>query len=186
MVSSQPSLSPVQRIVIIGSTGSGKTTLANQLAVALALPHIELDALHWGPNWTSAPVGGFRQKVRSALTDSCWVIDGNYSEVRDITWGQATDLVWLDYSLLLIWSRLFRRAFQRVFHQEELWSGNKESWRGQFLSRDSLFLYAYTSRKKHHKVYPAVLSQPDYAHLHVHRFRAPHQTESWLQGLKGG
>lgn len=186
MMSSRPSHSADLRIVVIGSTGSGKTTLATQLAHAFDLPHIELDALYWGPNWTETPREEFRQRVRSALAGSRWVTDGNYSKARDITWGRATHLVWLDYSLFLIWRRLFRRAFRRVYHQEELWQGNRESWRGQFFSRNSLFLYAFTSRKKHHKMYPAVLSQPDYAHLKVHRFRAPRETEIWLQRLKDG
>ena len=128
------------RIVVVGATGSGKTTLAAQLAQAFDMPHIELDALYWGPNWTEPPRKEFRQRVRMALTGSCWVTDGNYSKARDLIWQKATDLVWLDYALPLIWSRLFRRAIRRIYHQEELWQGNRESWRGQFFSRDSLFL----------------------------------------------
>ena len=182
-MSSQSSLSPELRIVIIGAAGSGKTTLANQLAHVLNLPHIELDALHWGPNWSKPPREEFRLRVRSALDGSRWVIDGNYSEVRDITWGQATDLVWLDYSLALIWSRLFRRAIHRIRHKEELWNGNRESWRGQFFSRNSLFLYALTSRRRHHKAYPDVLAQPDYAHLQVQRICTPRETECWVQDM---
>lgn len=186
MISSQSYQPLALRIVVVGSTGSGKTTLAAQLAEAFEIPHIELDALYWGPNWTEPPPEEFRQRVQAALNGPCWVTDGNYSTARDIIWQKATILVWLDYSLPLIWSRLFRRAFQRVYHQEELWNGNKESWRGQFFSRDSLFLYAYTSRQKHHKLYPAILSQPDYAHLKVHRFRAPRETETWLQYVGDG
>ena len=185
-MSSQPFRSVDRRIVIFGSTGSGKTTLANRLAHTLELPHIELDALYWGPNWTELPDEEFRQRVQTALSGSRWVIDGNFSQVRDITWGRATDLVWLDYSLLLIWSRLFRRALKRILQKVELWNGNRESWRGQFFSRDSLFLYAYTSRKRHHIIYPAVLAQPDYAHLQVQRFHSPRETESWLNMVGNG
>jgi adenylate kinase family enzyme len=177
----QPTHLTERRIVIIGSTGSGKTTLANRLACTLNLSHVELDALYWGPNWADTPEDEFRRRVREALSGSRWVIDGNYGQVRDITWGRATDLIWLDYSLMLIWSRLFRRALQRILQKEELWNGNRESWRGQFFSRDSLFLYAYTSRKRHHQTYPVLFSQPKYAHLQVEHFRSPEETASWLK-----
>ncbi len=175
---------PGQRIAIVGTTGSGKTTLARQLAERLNLRHVELDALHWGPNWTEPPPDEFRQRVSAALNGQCWVVDGNYGKARDIIWGQADCLIWLDYSLPLIWSRLFRRAMHRIRHQEELWGGNRESWRGQFFSRDSLFLFALTSRRRHHRDYPELLARPEYAHLQVYRQRSPRETEHWLQAVE--
>ncbi|MBK6711493.1 MAG: hypothetical protein IPG51_14325 [Chloroflexi bacterium] len=69
--------------------------------------------------------------------------------------------------------------------REVLWNGNRETWRGQFFSRDSLFLYALTSRKKHHQTYPALLAQAEYAHLQVYRQRSPRDTDRWLQTLQG-
>ncbi len=185
MMTSQPHLSPGQRFVIVGTTGSGKTTLADQIAQTLHLPHIELDALFWGPNWTKPPREEFRQRVSAALTGPRWVLDGNYSMARDIIWRQADVLIWLDYSLPLVWGRLFRRALRRIGRQETLWNGNRETWRSQFFSRDSLFLYALTSRKKHHRTYPALLAQAEYAHLQVYRQRSPRVTDDWLQTLQG-
>ena len=61
------------------------------------MPHIELDALHWGPNWKEAPTDVFRERVRLALQGDAWVIDGNYGKVRDIIWSRAEAIVWLDY-----------------------------------------------------------------------------------------
>src|SRR5436305_799712 len=49
-------LGVAQRLVVVGTSGSGKTTLAREIARRRALPHVELDALHWGPNWTEPPV----------------------------------------------------------------------------------------------------------------------------------
>lgn len=186
MTSSSPSHILGQRIVVVGATGSGKTTLAVQLAQRLGLPHVELDALYWGPNWTEPPRDEFRQRVSAALAGPRWVTDGNYSKARDITWSLAESLVWLDYGLPLVWSRLLRRVIYRVRRQEELWGVNRESWRGQFFSRDSLFLYAFTSQRKHRRLYPELFARPEFAHLQVQRLRSPRETDRWLHKLFGG
>src|SRR5215213_5524259 len=86
-----------QRIVVVGTSGSGKTTLARELAQRCSLPHIEMDALHWGPNWTEAPIEVFRQRVELALEAPGWVVDGNYSKLRNLVWRRAELIVWLDY-----------------------------------------------------------------------------------------
>ena len=124
-----------QRIAVIGTTGSGKTTLARAVAVQLDTPHVELDALHWGPNWTSPAHLELRARVGAALNSERWVVDGNYSKVRDIIWARADTIVWLDYSLPLTLWRLTRRTLRRLAKREVLWNGNRESWRQQFLSR---------------------------------------------------
>ena len=57
----------MQRIVVVGTCGSGKTTLAAQLAQRSAVPHVELDALHWGPNWAPVETEVFRTGTEAAL-----------------------------------------------------------------------------------------------------------------------
>jgi len=65
-----------RRIVVLGVTGSGKTTFAHRLATQLGYPHIEMDALHWLPNWTEKPIEVFRADIAQAIAVDCWVIDG--------------------------------------------------------------------------------------------------------------
>ncbi len=89
-----------RKIVVIGSTGSGKTTLALRISEQLQIPHIELDALYWGPNWTETPQDIFREKVAVALAGDEWVVDGNYTKTYDIVWGRADTIIWLDYESL--------------------------------------------------------------------------------------
>jgi adenylate kinase family enzyme len=74
----------LQRIVVVGTTGSGKTTLAGQLSERLGSPHIELDELNWGPNWTMRPDDVFRKSADEATSRDRWVLDGNYGRTRDI------------------------------------------------------------------------------------------------------
>ena len=169
-----------QRIAVIGTTGSGKTTLARELARRLGCPHIELDALHWEPNWAEAPREVFRARVNAALLDETWVVDGNYSKARDLVWSRADTLVWMDYSLPVIFWRLWWRTLRRVVTREELWGGNHENTRNAFFSRDSLFLWVLTSRPRHRRDYPALLQRPEYAHLKLVHLRSQRETDKWL------
>ncbi len=168
-----------RRIAIVGSTNSGKTTLARHLAEHRGCPHVELDALHWEPNWTPAPLDVFRQRVGSALDHETWIADGNYSKVRDIVWARAELLIWLDYGLPLLIGRLLRRTLARIKQQETLWGNNRETW-GALLGRDSLLMWLLTSYRRRRREYPDLLATPAYAHLVVVRLRSPGATRRWL------
>jgi adenylate kinase family enzyme len=173
----------MERIAIVGTTGSGKTTLGQALAVKTGFPHIDLDALFWGPGWTPAPPDEFRAHVSAALVAPAWITAGNYGKARDIIWARADTLIWLDYPLSLTLARLFRRTVGRIVTREELWSGNVETWRAQFASRESLFLFALRTHHRRRREFAADLARPEYAHLTVLRFHRPGETERWLCGL---
>ncbi len=172
----------MKRIVVVGSTGSGKSTLAQQLAERMNAPHIELDALHWEPNWTPAAPEVFRQRVSDAISAESWTCSGNYSSVRDRIWQRADTVIWLNYSFPVVASRLLRRTLRRVVSQEELWNGNRESWR-MMLSRESILLWFLHTYWRLRREYPALLSRPEMQHLQVLRFGSPRQTEVWLRKL---
>jgi hypothetical protein len=121
----------LRRFVVVGPSGSGKTTLGRDIAARLELPFIELDALHWGTDWTPPTPEDFRERVARALEGEAWVADGNYGKVRDVMWGRAQALVWLDYSLSVCLARLFVRTALRVVTRETLWKNNHETVRGQ-------------------------------------------------------
>jgi adenylate kinase family enzyme len=146
---------PGRRITVIGSTGSGKTTMARMLAERLDLPRVELDALHWGPNWTEEPDDLFRERTDLALRGDAWVVDGNYTVVRDIVWPRADTVVWLDYGLPVIMWRLTRRLFRRAVLKEEIWHGNTESLRTHFMTKDSLYVWALQTYRPRRRKYPA-------------------------------
>ncbi len=177
---------PGSRINVIGTSGSGKTIMARQLAEKLGVPHVELDALHWGPNWTEEPDEVLWERVDKALVGDGWTVDGNYSKVRDIVWGRADTVVWLDFSLPLILWRLTRRTFRRAVLKEEIWHGNKESLRTHFLTKDSLYLWVFQTYKQRRREYPELLARPEYAHLTKIRLRSAGEARKWLGGVGGG
>ncbi len=171
----------MQRVVVVGLTGAGKTTLARALSARLGVPHIELDALHWEPNWVMAELDVFRDRVARAAAADAWVADGNYGKARDLVWSRADSLVWLDYSFALTFMRLVRRTVVRVSTGQELYSGNRERFKDQFLSRDSLFLWAINSYRKHRATYPDLFADEAYRHLQVVRLRTPRAADNWLR-----
>ncbi len=182
---SNEAISTMRRINVIGTTGSGKTTVARELATRLGVPHVQLDALHWGPNWTMPSREEFRARVAEALTSDSWVIDGNYSKVRDIVWTRADTLVWLDYTLPLILRQLLARTVRRAITGEQLWSGNRERFAAIF-SRDSILLWALKTYRRRRREYAILPQQPEYAHLKVVRLRDPEETSRWLANLEDG
>jgi adenylate kinase family enzyme len=173
-----------RRIAVVGTTGSGKTTLARGLSLRLELPHVELDALYWEPNWTEAPVDLFRRRAEEALAGSGWVVDGNYGKVRDIVWGRAELLVWLDYALPVIVQRLVSRTLRRVITREVLWNGNQERWRDLLFSRDALWLWALKSYRRKRREYPVLFDRAEYRHLVVVRLRSPGDCQRWLSSVE--
>lgn len=176
-------MTTARRIAVIGTSGSGKTTLGRAIAARLGVPHVELDALHWRPNWTQAPDEEFRAALRRALEGECWVVDGNYRKVRDLIWQRADTIVWLDYSLSRVMYQLLRRTLIRVLGGEELWNGNRERLRDALFSRDSILLWALQTHHQHRRQYPAAFTQPQHRHLQVIRLHSPTHTRRWLANL---
>jgi adenylate kinase family enzyme len=173
------------RIVVIGTTSSGKSTLAQRLAERLDMELIELDALYWEPNWQEARPEVFRARVEKATQAKRWVLAGNYQIVRGLVWPKAEAVIWLDYSLWRIFWQLTRRTLARWWTQELLWGTNRESLRTHFKlwSKESLFHWLFKTYWRRKREYPILLSQPEYQHLKLIRFTHPRQTEEWISNL---
>ena len=177
----------IRRIVVIGTTGSGKTTFAARLAHRCQVPHIEIDALHWRPNWTHASDEELRRLIDQATSAPAWVVDGNYGVCRNIVWGRAQAVVWLDYSLWTTFRRLFFRTMKRCLSRELLWGNNYENIWSQLKlwSNDSLFTWLFKTHWRHKRQFPALFASPQFSHLRIFHFKSPSQAEAWLQALGG-
>jgi adenylate kinase family enzyme len=175
---------PYRRIAVIGTTSSGKSTLAGQLAEKISGDYIELDALHWEPNWVEAPDEVFRMRVEAATGAEAWVVAGNYSVVRDVIWPRVEAVVWLDYQFHIVFWRLLKRTIHRAVTQEELWNGNRETfWTHLKLwSEESLFHWLFKTYWRRKREYPMLFALPENAHLKIIQFKHPRETERWLKG----
>jgi adenylate kinase family enzyme len=171
--------SRLARIAVVGTSCAGKTTLARSLSRALHVPHTELDALYWGPNWRPQPPDEFRSRVYAAVAEPSWVVDGNYSVVRDLVWGNATTLVWLNYPFSLVFPRAVHRTLRRIVTQEPLFAGNRESL--AITDPDWIPWWVLRTFWRRRREYPLLLRQAEFAHLQVLEFTRPAQARRFLR-----
>ena len=171
----------MDRIVIVGTSCSGKTTLARQLAQRLGSVHIEADAIHWLRNWEPRSHEEFQSLMSVAVAAERWVIDGNYSKVRDIVWGRATTIVWLNYPFATVWRRALSRTIRRVVRGEELFSGNRETFRHSFMSRDSILLWVLQTYRSNRIRYRKIFAEKPFPGLEMIELRSLQETRRWVR-----
>lgn len=147
------------RINIVGTSGCGKSTVAERLALKLGVPYIEMDELFWGPNWTEPSDDVFFPKVEQALSAESWVLAGNYSRTRHIKWRRAELVVYLDLPFYVVFYRIVRRSLIRGFKKETLWAGNTESIWKHLLTRDSMILWTIKTFRKNRRRYTTQFTQ---------------------------
>jgi len=170
------------RILVIGTSCSGKSTFARRVAAARDCECVELDALFWGPNWTPQPTERFRAAVAAAAAGDAWVIEGNYGGVRDVLWPRATAVIWLNYSLSTVLSRGVRRTLKRNLTREQLWHGNRESLRRSFLSRESILVWILTTHRRRSREFYGLRRDNIYPQLQWIELRHPRDAEAYLDG----
>lgn len=129
------------RIAIIGMSGCGKTTLAQQLGEYYGLERLQIDSMYWEENWTLREGEDFFELVEVTTTADCWVIDGNGAHAKTMIWERATHILWLNYSFTRVFTQLLRRTIRRVWTKEVIFSGNQESFRRSFLSQESILWF---------------------------------------------
>jgi len=176
-----------QRILILGRTGSGKTTLARELAAAIGVPHVELDALYFGPDFSTVPLSVLQERTSAAIAGDRWVTDGNKSAVRDLVWPRADTVIWLDYPFVVSLWRLGKRALWRtsVLKAQAAEGGGKAGLPRQLLSAAKGVLTALRSHKGQRREYPRMFAEQKNQHLAVVRLRSPRATRRWLARVPG-
>lgn len=135
-----------KKLIITGTTCTGKTTLGKKVSDRLSLSQVDLDAYHFLPNWEEKDKPIFIQDVLNAIDDQKgWVVSGSYQTIlKNTVWKRTETIVWLDYPLHVILRRYFIRTFRRVVYKEKCCGENYETVSRTF-SKNSLFLWIFKS-----------------------------------------
>jgi adenylate kinase family enzyme len=175
------------RVSVVGNSGSGKSTLARALAAALRVPHVELDAIYHQRDWRPLPREEFQARVDALTTTGGWVVDGNYSAVRELVWGRADTVVWLDLPRATVMRRVVWRTVRRIALRAELWNGNREPW-GNLFKRDpneSIIAWSWHRHAVYRERYLAAGTDPRWRHLTFVRIRSGPDARRLLRHVDG-
>lgn len=176
----------MKRINVIGTSGSGKSTISRSLASELDYPYLEMDAIFWKPNWEESSDEEFFANLKDKLTGENWVLDGNYNRTAQIKWDRVDTIVWVDYSFTRTLFQAVKRALVRTVTKQELWgkTGNVESFRKSFLSKDSIILWTLKTYNKNRARYTELLNDPEYSHIKFVRITSPRKAKAFIRELR--
>jgi adenylate kinase family enzyme len=170
----------VQRIVVGGSSGAGKTTLASRIADELDMPFTELDSFFHGPGWTKRPT--FVADVTAFIAQDRWVtVSLGYPALGDLLWDRADTLVWLDYPRWLCETRVVRRSLARGLLRRKLWNGNRESLTRMVRDPEHPVRWSWQHYDEKRRLVLDRIDNPRWAHLTVVPLRSPADTDRWMR-----
>lgn len=171
---------PARRILIYGVTGSGKTTLAEEVARRTGLPWHSVDDLTWQPGWIPVPEAEQRACISSICAQDEWVLDSAYGSWREVVLARVELIVGLDYPRWLSLGRLLRRTMGRIRDRRPICNGNVETVR-QAVSKESIFVWhfrSFANKRVRMRRWAA-----DSGSAEVVLLRSPRQTRAWLTTL---
>lgn len=173
----------MNRVNVVGTTGSGKSTFSKALADVLEVRYVQLDELFWQPDWQESADEEFLPKVEQVVSEPCWVLDGNYSRTNTIKWPRADTVIWLDFGYFTTFRQLLFRTLYRALSRSELWpnTGNRESFKRSFFDRSSILLWFFRCYRKNRAKYLALMNSNRYPNLVFVRLTNPGQARQFIE-----
>lgn len=167
----------MQRVLVIGSPGAGKSTLSHLLAQRTGLPLHHLDRIFWLPGWIERDRDEGRAELALVLAQDRWIIDGNYGSTMPMRIARADTVVWLDYPTMLCLGRALRRWWiYRGTSRPDMTEGCPERLDAEFV------LYILNFRRAWRQRNASALA--GFGGM-VMRFRSPAETTAWLDTIRG-
>ncbi len=173
------------RVVVVGTSGSGKSTFAAALSARAQLAYVELDLINWGAGWQALSKNdpaAFQARVDAATAGENWVVSGGYSEVRAMIWRRAQHLVWLDLPREVVMRQVIIRSFRRAASGKDVFPGCKESW-DRMLDREHPIRWAWDTYARRKREFTERIAKPEFAHLRVHRCQSSADVKTTLDVL---
>jgi adenylate kinase family enzyme len=177
--------STARRIAVVGTSGSGKTYVAEALARILDIPYVCNDAIIWRAGWQPTPKDEVLVEVDQATRRGTWTFDGNLdpSPEDQLVLERCDTFVWLDLPRWEVFSSIIRRTVGRAISREPLWHGNRESWRTMF-SRDSIIWWSVKTFSLRRPQYQALFSDDRFAGKVRIRLASRHEVRRWLAAVE--
>lgn len=168
---------------MVGTSGSGKTFVAQALAERLGLRYVSNDALIWRANWVEVPDDERPEAFDVATREDGWTFDGNLGRGpgERLVLGRCDMLVWLDLPRWQVMWSVTVRTLGRMVTRERLWHGNVERWR-TLLSRDSMVLYTWRTYGRRKRQYEALFASGEGPAVKV-RLRSRREVDRWLASV---
>lgn len=174
------------RVLVIGLTGSGKTTFATKLAACIGIDRIELDLINWRAGWydrSRNEPDAFRADVKAALAGPEWVCAGAYRKVRPAIYARANTLVWLDLPFHLVLRQVLGRSFARAVLKMDMLNGNRETF-ARWLRKDHPIQVVWDHYHRKRVQFEAELARPETAHLDCLRCKTRGEVAQALETLR--
>ncbi len=168
----------MKRILVIGSSGAGKSTYAVALGRLLKLPVIHLDKEFWQPGWVQMSREDWREKARELVRRDSWVMDGTYDNSLDIRLPRADTVIFLDYPRrICLWHAVRRIAANHGQVRSDMAEGCPEKIDWSFIK----WIWNYR-RDRYPVIYDSL--EKYFSHGNLIVFKKPSEAEKYLQKLK--
>ena len=176
----------IKKINVIGTSGSGKSTLAHKISDILSIPYIEMDRIFWKPNWTESKKEEFLSNLENSLSSNSWVLDGNYTSSIPVKWKDVQLIVWIDLPFSVTIFQAVKRAVKRSICKTEIWpnTGNTESFKRSFLSKNSILLWTIQTYPKVKKRFESYMRDDTFSHIKFIRLKSKKEVADFLDHLR--
>ena len=173
----------MKRIVIVGTSCTGKTTLSKTLERKLGIPAQDIDELHWLPDWKHVTTEELEVKVSDFIKADSWSLTGNYSSVRALIWERVDTVIWLNYPLPFVLLQALKRSLKRIFTIELVCNGNRETFIQTFFTRDSILWWIIKSHGRNLERYREAQKNSKYSKIKILEFYDRYELQNWLDSL---